>query len=169
MIGFEPILMQVASNGTGVIIPAPDIFEQINTIMVAVAALITTVGGLATFLITKIRSVRREELTERDKMIIEGLKTGQMAVQKSAEILGQNKKVIKALYEADIPAEQRAKLEKALSPILEETNIMLQKANEQASMVKGRATQYFGESADVDQDKSIPREDAKISISARTA
>ena len=159
--------MQV-TNGTSIVV-SPDIFDQISGIMVAVAALITTVGGLATFLITKIRSVRKEDLTERDKMIIEGLKTGQMAVQKSAEILGQNKKVIKALYEADIPIEQRAKLEKALSPILEETNLMLQKANEQASLVKGRATQYFGQEADVDQDKSIPREDSKISMGARTA
>lgn len=162
--------MQVIANGTDVVaVPAPDIIDQINTIMIGVAALITTVGGLLTFIITKIRSVRREELTERDKMIIEGLKTGQMAVQKSAEILGQNKKVIKALYEADIPLEQREKMEEKLRPVLQEVDAMLQKANEQASMVKGRATQYFGEQADVDQDKTIPREDSKISIGARTA
>lgn len=160
--------MQV-TNGTGVILPAPDIFDQINTIMIGVAALITTVGGLFTFIITKIRSVRREELTERDKMIIEALKTGQMATQKTAEILGQNKNVIKALYEADIPEEQRKKMEEKLKPILSDVDQMLKTANEQAAMVKGRATQYFGEQADVDTDKSIPREDSKISMKARTS
>lgn len=168
MLGFENLLMQV-TNGTGVILPAPDIFDQINTIMIGVAALITTVGGLFTFIITKIRSVRREELTERDKMIIEALKTGQMATQKTAEILGQNKNVIKALYEADIPEEQRKKLESSLKPVLGDIDAMLKTANEQAALVKGRATQYFGEQADVDTDKSIPREDPKISMKARTA
>ena len=160
--------MQV-TNATGVILPAPDIFDQINTIMIGVAALITTVGGLFTFIITKIRSVRKEDLTERDKMIIEALKTGQMATQKTAEILGQNKSVIKALYEADIPAAERKKMEEKLKPILADVDTMLKTANEQAAMVKGRATQYFGEQADVDQDKTIPREDSKISMKARTA
>lgn len=160
--------MQV-TNATGVVIPSPDIFDQINTIMIGVAALITTVGGLFTFIITKIRSVRKEDLTERDKMIIEALKTGQMATQKTAEILGQNKNVIKALYEADIPVEQRKKMEAKLKPILSDVDAMLKTANEQAALVKGRATQYFGEKADVDTDKSIPREDPKISMAGRTA
>lgn len=160
--------MQV-TNATGVVIPSPDIFDQINTIMIGVAALITTVGGLFTFLITKIRSVRKEDLTERDKMIIEALKTGQMATQKTAEILGQNKNVIKALYAAGIPDEDRTKLEERLKPILSDIDLMLKAANEQAAMVKGRATQYFGEKADVDEDPSIPREDPSISMGARTA
>lgn len=169
MLGFESLLMQI-TNATGVVaVPAPDIIDQINTVMIGIAALITTVGGLFTFIITKIRSVRKEDLTERDKMIIEALKTGQMATQKTAEILGQNKNVIKALYEADIPLEQRKSLEEKLKPILSDVDSMLKTANEQAAMVKGRATQYFGEKADVDEDKSIPRESPSISMKARTA
>lgn len=159
--------MQVVGNVTEVV-GQTDLFGQINALASTISLLITTMGGIVIYIITKYRQVKKEDLTERDKWILEAMKTGQMTAQKAAEQIGQSKEVMKVLYELNLPAAEREKLEERLGPLLAEANIRLEAANSQAAMIKGKAVQLFGEVGDVDKDATIPREDSKISMKLRT-
>lgn len=165
---FENLLMQVV-NGTipAVAVPPADIFSQINQLAGTISVLVTTIGSFATYIIIKWRSVRKEELTERDKQMLELAKDIQMGFQKGVETIGQTKEVAKILYESQTTEEQRKKVQEQLSPILAEADARLQVANEQAALVKAKAIQMFGPNADVDQDKAIPRESPSISQKLR--
>ena len=161
--------MQIVTDNSTVIgaVPATDVIDQATATMASIAGLITIVGSIITYFITQYRKVKKEELTERDRWIMEAMKGAQLATQKTAETIGQNKDVIKAIYETNIPEEYRKAIEDKVTPVLRETDIRLQKANEQAAMIKARAVQIFGEEGDVDRDPTIPREDPAISQKLR--
>lgn len=143
-----------------------NIIDQISATATSLSALISVVVGILTYAITQFRKVRKEELSERDKWIMESLKAAQMNTQKAAETIGQSKEIMKIIYDI-VPEDQRKNLEEKLTPILKETDERLRFANEQAIMVKGRATQIFGPNGDVDKDPSIPRETPGISVKLR--
>jgi hypothetical protein len=161
MLGFEQILMQVVTQQSS------DVIDQIATTATAVAGLVTILGGIVTYAITKYRSVRKEQLTERDKWLLEGLKASQITAQKGAEQIGQSKEVIKAIYELNVPESQRKEIQEKLGPLLAETNERLKAANEQAVMIKAKTVQIFGEAGDVDKDTTVPREAKEISTKLR--
>jgi hypothetical protein len=162
----ETVLAQVA-NGT-TIIAAPTIFDQVETIAASISGIITIVGGLVIWGITRFRQVRKEQLTERDKWIIDNAKAVQIGAQKDVEILGRFKGLAQTLYEINIPESERKKLEEKLTPILQETSEQLKAAENQATMIKSKAVEVFGEAGDVDLDKSVPRESAEISAKLRS-
>ena len=143
--------------------------EQINATATTASLLISTLSGIVIYVITNIRKVRKEELTERDKWIMETFKGVQMVAQKSAETIGSNKEIINILYKANLTPEQRIEIESAVNPYLAQADARLKAANEQAAMVKALATKIFGTAGDVDQDPTIPRESAAISQSLRGA
>jgi hypothetical protein len=153
--GFEQLLMQ------------SEVIDQLSATITSISALISIVIGIVTYAITQFRKVKKEELTERDKWIMEAMKGVQLTAQKSAETIGQNKDIIKAIYETNIPVEYKKKIEEKVTPMLQETDERLQKANEQALMIKARAVQIFGEKGDVDKDATIPRESPSISQKLR--
>lgn len=157
MLGLESLLMQVG------------LVEQINATATTASLLISTLSGIVIYVITNIRKVRKEELTERDKWIMEGFKGVQMVAQKSAESIGSNKEIINMLYKANLSAEQRLEIESAVKPYLEQTDARLKAANEQAAMIKALAVKIFGTAGDVDQDATIPRESVSISQKLRGA
>lgn len=157
MLGLESLLMQ-----TGLV-------DQISTTASSAAALITIVGGIITYAITNFRKVRKEELTERDKQIMETFKGVQMVAQKSAESIGSNKEILTLLYKANLSPEQRLEIESAVKPYIEQADARLKAANEQAAMIKALAVKIFGSAGDVDLDPTIPREAATISQRLRSA
>lgn len=142
------------------------IIDQISATATSLSALISVVVGIVTYAITQFRKVRKEELSERDKWIMESLKAAQMNTQKAAETIGQSKEVMKMIYDT-VPEEQRKIVEEKVTPILKQTDERLKAANDQASMVKGRAVQIFGPEGDVDKDPTIPREAPGISMKLR--
>lgn len=144
-----------------------EVIDQMSATLTSVSALISIVIGLATYAITQFRKVKKEELTERDKWIMEAMKGVQLTAQKSAETIGQNKDIIKSIYETNIPDEYKKQIEERVTPMLKETDERLQKANEQALMIKARAVQIFGEKGDVDKDPTIPRESPSVSQKLR--
>lgn len=158
--------MQV-TNATVVAVPEATLFDQIGAAATQISILVTTIGGIVTYAITNFRKVRKEELTERDKQMMEIAKQVQMGFQKGAETIGQNKELAKVLYEANLSEEQRKQIEDKLKPLLAEADTRLQTANEQAALIKAKAVQMFGPDADVDQDKTIPRESPSISNKLR--
>jgi hypothetical protein len=144
-----------------------EVIDQLSATITSISALISIVIGIVTYAITQFRKVKKEELTERDKWIMEAMKGVQLTAQKSAETIGQNKDIIKVIYETNIPVEYKKKIEEKVTPMLQETDERLQKANEQALMIKARAVQIFGEKGDVDKDATIPRESPSISQKLR--
>ena len=163
---YEQLLMQITNATTTV--PATDLFGQINALATTISTLITIIGGIVIYIITKYRQVRKEELSERDKWIMEAMKTGQMTAQKAAEQIGQSKEVLKTIYELNVTPEQRKEIETKLGPLLAEANVRLQAANQQAAMAKAKAVQIFGEAGDIDNDTTVPREGKEISMKLRT-
>jgi broad specificity polyphosphatase/5'/3'-nucleotidase SurE len=162
---FDQLLMQII-NAT-VPVPTPTLLDQITTTATSAAALISVVVGIITYAITQFRKVRKEELTKRDKWILESMKAAQITAQKSAENIGQSKGVIQAIYEMNLPEADRKKIEEAVMPALRETDQRLAAANQQAAMIKAKAVEIFGEAGDVDNDTTVPREDAAISLKLR--
>jgi hypothetical protein len=159
--------MQIVN--TTIPVPAPTLFDQINATATSLSVLISTLSGIVIYAITTFRKVKKEELTKRDAWIMETMKATQITAQKAAETIGQSKGVIQTIYELNLTPADRKKLEEALSPMLKETEARLNAANQQAAMIKGKAVEIFGEAADVDQDKTVPREGAEISMKLRTA
>lgn len=148
---------------------ASDVIDQIAATSTAIAGLVTIVGGLVTYAITKFRSVKKEQLTERDKWILDAMKASQITAQKSAEEIGNSKELIRTLYEMNVPEAQRKEIQAKIGPALDTANQRLKAANEQAAMIKAKAVSIFGEEGDVDKDDTVPREDSKISMKLRTA
>jgi hypothetical protein len=159
--------MQVV-NATVPVVSQSDLFGQINSLASTIAVLVSTLGGIVTYIVTKYRTVKKEELTERDKWILDATKATQITAQKAAEQIGQSKEVIKTIYEMNVSAEERKKIEEKIGPLLAEANIRLDAANQQAAMIKGKAVQVFGEAGDVDKDPTVPREASDISMRLRT-
>lgn len=168
---FDQLLMQIVStttNGTAVV-ATDTLFGQINSLATTISTLITIVGGIIIYVITKYRQVTKSELTERDKQILEAMKIGQMNAQKGAETIGQSKDLLQTIYELNVPEEERKKLEDKIKPILKDTDERLKAANAQAEMVKAKSVQMFGPAGDIDQDPTVPRETKGISQKARSA
>jgi Na+-transporting NADH:ubiquinone oxidoreductase subunit NqrC len=161
MFGFESILMQAVA------VPAGDLVSQTTAFVGTLSVLTSTIVGIIVYVIQAKNSIQKKELSERDKQILEIAKSVQIGMQKGAETIGSSKEVIQMLYESNVSPEERKKLEEKVGPILERENIRLQKANEQAVMVKAKMVELLGQEADVDQDASIPREDAAISAKLR--
>lgn len=166
MLEFGSILMQV-TNATVPVVAETSAIDQFSATLTSLSALISVIIGIITYAITQFRKVKKEELTERDKWIMEAMKGVQLTAQKSAETIGQNKDIIKSIYETNIPEEYKKEIEKKVTPMLQETDERLQKANEQALMIKARAVQIFGEKGDVDKDPTIPRESPSVSQKLR--
>lgn len=161
MFGFESILMQTVS------VPANDLVNQSVTLVGTLSVLTSTIVGIIVYVIQAKNSIQKKELSERDKQILEIAKSVQVGVQKGAETIGSSKELIKTLYDVNIPEAERKKLQDRLGPILERENSRLQAANEQAVMIKGKMVELLGQQADVDQDKSLPRESPEISKQLR--
>lgn len=159
--------MQITNATVPVVVEPTNLIDQISAVATQISVLVTIIGGIATYAITTFRKATKSQLTERDKQMMELAKQIQMGFQKGAETIGQNKEVAKILYEANLSEEQRMKIQEKLSPILTEADTRLQVANEQAALIKAKAVQMFGPEADVDQDKTIPRESPSISAHLR--
>jgi hypothetical protein len=155
--------------GFGTWIMQVDLFESISSVATTISVLVSTLSGVIIYAITTYRKATKKDLTERDKWIMEGMKAAQIAVQKSAEGIGRSKEVMQIIYDANLTAEQKKAIEARLVPLLQETDTTLQKANEQISMVKGKAVEIFGPEGDVDQDPTVPREAIEISSRLRGA
>ena len=164
---FEQLLLQI-TNATVPVVAAPNVIDQFSATLTSMSALISIIIGIVTYAITQFRKVKKEELTERDKWIMEAMKGVQLTAQKSAETIGQNKDIIKTIYETNIPDEYKKEIEKKVTPMLQEADERLKAANEQAALIKGRATQIFGEKGDVDKDPTIPRESPSVSQKLRS-
>lgn len=165
MFGFEQLLMQIANQSIAV--PADDLIGQSVALVGTLSVLTSTIVGIIVYVIQAKNSIQKKELSERDKQILEIAKSVQVGVQKGAETIGSSKELIKTLYDVNIPEAERKKLQAQLGPILERENSRLQAANEQAVMIKGKMVELLGQEADVDQDKSLPRESAEISKQLR--
>lgn len=165
MLGFEQLLMQIANQSIAV--PADDLIGQTTALVGTLSVLTSTIVGIIVYVIQAKNSIQKKELSERDKQILEVAKSVQIGMQKGAETIGSSKQVIETLYKANIPEAERKKLQEQLGPILARETERLQKANEQAVMVKGKMVELLGPQADVDQDPSIPRESADISKNLR--
>jgi type III secretory pathway component EscS len=163
MLGFEQLLMQAATE----VVPADDLVSQSVTLMGTLSVLISTIVGIIVYIIQAKNSIQKKELSERDKQILEVAKSVQIGMQKGAETIGSSKEVIQTLYNANIPEAERKKLQEQLGPILERETTRLQKANEQAVMVKSKMVELLGQHADVDQDPTVPRESPSISNQLR--
>lgn len=157
--------MQLAN--TTVAVPADDLIGQSVTLVGTLSVLTSTIVGIIVYVIQAKNSIQKKELSERDKQILEVAKSVQIGMQKGAETIGSSKEVIQTLYNANIPEAERKKLQEQLGPILDRETERLQKANEQAVMVKGRMIELLGQQADVDQDPTIPRESPSISQKLR--
>jgi hypothetical protein len=155
--------------GFGNMIMQADLFDNIASLATTISVLVSTLSGVVIYAITTYRKATKKDLTERDKWIMEGMKAAQIAVQKSAEGIGRSKEVMQIIYDANLTAEQKKAIEARLVPLLQETDTTLQKANEQISMVKGKAVEIFGPEGDVDQDPTVPREAIEISSRLRGA
>lgn len=160
--------MQI-TNATVPVVAATEvsIFDQIAAVATQISVLVTIIGGIVTYAITTYRKATKSQLTERDQRMMELSKQVQMGFQKGAETIGQNKELARILYEANLSEEQRMRIQERLTPILAEADTRLQTANEQAALIKAKAVQMFGPEADVDQDKTIPRESPSISQKLR--
>jgi Na+-transporting NADH:ubiquinone oxidoreductase subunit NqrC len=165
MFGFEQLLMQIANQSIAV--PADDLISQSVTLVGTLSVLTSTIVGIIVYVIQAKNSIQKKELSERDKQILEIAKSVQVGVQKGAETIGSSKELIKTIYDINIPEAERKKLQAQLGPILERENTRLQAANEQAVMIKGKMVELLGQQADVDQDKSLPRESPSISAQLR--
>jgi Na+-transporting NADH:ubiquinone oxidoreductase subunit NqrC len=165
MFGFEQLLMQIANQSIAV--PADDLIGQSVTLLGTLSVLTSTIVGIIVYVIQAKNSIQKKELSERDKQILEIAKSVQVGVQKGAETIGSSKELIKTIYDINIPEAERKKLQAQLGPILERENTRLQAANEQAVMIKGKMVELLGQQADVDQDKSLPRESPSISAQLR--
>lgn len=166
MFGFENVLMQV-TNATIPVVTETSLIDQISAVATQISVLVTIIGGIVTYAITNFRKVRKEELTDRDKQLLELSKQVQMGFQKGIETIGQNKELAKVLYETNLSEAQRKEIEAKLKPLLEEADTRLQTANEQAALIKAQAVKTFGQAGDVDQDPTIPRESPSISQKLR--
>ena len=155
LFGFENLLLQ------------SDVIDQASATATSMSSLISVIIGIIIYAITQYRKVKKEDLNERDKWIMESMKGVQLTAQKAAETIGSNKDIIKSIYETEMPEEYKKQIEAKITPMLKETDERLQKANEQAMMIKARATQIFGQKGDVDQDASIPRESPSVSAKLR--
>lgn len=165
MFGFEQVLMQIANQSIAV--PADDLIGQSVALVGTLSVLTSTIVGIIVYVIQAKNSIQKKELSERDKQILEIAKSVQVGVQKGAETIGSSKELIQTLYDVNIPEAERKKLQTQLGPILARENERLQAANEQAVMIKGKMVELLGQQADVDQDKSLPRESAEISKQLR--
>ena len=163
---FEQLLMQI-TNATIPVVTETSLFDQISAVATQISVLVTIIGGIATYAITTYRKATKTELTERDKQLMELSKQVQMGFQKGVETIGQNKELAKVLYEANLSEDQRKQIEDKLKPILKEADERLQKANEQAALIKAQAVKTFGPAGDVDQDPTIPRESPSVSQKLR--
>jgi hypothetical protein len=155
--------------GFGSMIMQADLFDNISSLATTISVLVSTLSGVIIYAITTYRKATKKDLTERDKWIMEGMKTAQLAAQKSAEGIGRSKEVMQIIYDANLTPEQRKQIEDRLVPLIQETDTTLQKANEQITMAKGKAVEIFGPEGDVDQDPTIPRESPAISERLRHA
>jgi Na+-transporting NADH:ubiquinone oxidoreductase subunit NqrC len=162
---FEQLLMQIANQSIAV--PADDLIGQSVALVGTLSVLTSTIVGIIVYVIQAKNSIQKKELSERDKQILEIAKSVQVGVQKGAETIGSSKELIKTLYDVNIPEAERKKLQAQLGPILDRETARLQAANEQAVMIKGKMVELLGQQADVDQDKSLPRESAEISAKLR--
>jgi Na+-transporting NADH:ubiquinone oxidoreductase subunit NqrC len=162
---FEQLLMQIANQSIAV--PADDLIGQSVTLLGTLSVLTSTIVGIIVYVIQAKNSIQKKELSERDKQILEVAKSVQIGMQKGAETIGSSKEVIKLLYDANVSEADRKKLQEKIGPILERETARLQAANEQAVMVKGKMVELLGHQADVDQDKSLPRESPSISEKLR--
>lgn len=147
--------------------PADDLIGQSVALVGTLSVLTSTIVGIIVYVIQAKNSIQKKELSERDKQILEVAKSVQIGMQKGAETIGSSKEVIEMLYKANVSEAERKKLQDQLGPILARETERLQKANEQAVMVKGKMVELLGPQADVDQDASIPRESAEISAKLR--
>jgi hypothetical protein len=159
--------MQVTNATVPVVVNETTLFDQINAVATQISVLVTIIGGIVTYAITNYRKATNKQLTERDKQMLELSKQIQMGFQKGVETIGSNKELAKTLYEMNLSAEQRKQIEEKIQPILAEADTRLQTANEQAALIKAKAVSMFGQEADVDQDKTIPRESPSISAKLR--
>lgn len=159
--------MQITNATVPVVVEPTSLIDQINAVATQISLLVTIVGGIVTYAITTYRKATKQQLTERDKQMMEMTKQIQMGFQKGVETIGQNKELAKVLYDANLSEEQRMRIQEKLSPILAEADTRLQTANEQAALIKAKAVEMFGPEADVDQDKTIPRESPSISAKLR--
>jgi hypothetical protein len=152
-----------AALGFGTWLMQVELFEQVNAFATTIAILTSTIIGIITYAISTFRKVKKQELTERDKWIMETMKAAQIGIQKSVEGIGRSKDVMQVLYEANLTPEQRQKIEAAIIPKMQEADQALQAGNEQLVMVKGKAVEIFGPSGDVETDSTVPREPKEIS------
>jgi hypothetical protein len=159
--------MQVTNATVPVVVNETTLFDQINAVATQISVLVTIIGGIVTYAITNYRKATNKQLTERDKQMLELSKQIQMGFQKGVETIGSNKELAKTLYEMNLSTEQRKQIEEKIQPILAEADTRLQTANEQAALIKAKAVSMFGQEADVDQDKTIPRESPSISAKLR--
>ena len=148
-------------------VPADDLIGQSVALVGTLSVLTSTIVGIIVYVIQAKNSIQKKELSERDKQILEVAKSVQIGMQKGAETIGSSKEVIEMLYKANVSEEERKKLQDQLGPILARETERLQKANEQAVMVKGKMVELLGPQADVDQDPSLPRESPEISKQLR--
>ena len=162
---FEQLLMQIANQSIAV--PADDLIGQSVALVGTLSVLTSTIVGIIVYVIQAKNSIQKKELSARDKQILEVAKSVQIGMQKGAETIGSSKELIKTLYDVNIPEAERKKLQAQLGPILAREEERLQAANEQAVMIKGKMVELLGQQADVDQDKSLPRESAEISKQLR--
>lgn len=154
---------------TTVSVPADDLIGQSVALVGTLSVLTSTIVGIIVYVIQAKNSIQKKELSERDKQILEVAKSVQIGMQKGAETIGSSKEVIKMLYDANVTEEERKKLQEKIGPILARESERLRAANEQAVMVKGKMIELLGPQADVDLDKSLPRESEDISKKLRTA
>lgn len=150
-------------------VPADDLIGQSVALVGTLSVLTSTIVGIIVYVIQAKNSIQKKELSERDKQILEVAKSVQIGMQKGAETIGSSKEVIRMLYDANLSEEERKKLQDKIGPILARETERLRAANEQAVMVKGKMIELLGPEADVDLDKSLPRESEDISKKLRTA
>jgi len=155
MIGFEPILLQIAviANGTTAEVAGDAFINSINSIVGSITALIIAVSGIAIAIITS-RSAGRQK-TKQEESAIGTAEAIQLVMQKLAEDQARNKALGKGLLGLATTDEQRQMLDRDIAPIVNNAGERIDVIHQQIPAIKA----LLGvKTADVNTLKDIPRE-----------
>jgi type II secretory pathway pseudopilin PulG len=161
MIGFEQVLLQVATvaNGTATEIAGDAFLNSISSLMGAVTALVIAVAGIITAVIAA-RSNGRTR-TKQEEQAVAAAEAVQLVMQKLQENEARLSAVGKATLTLATTDEQRKQLDEQVAPVLNTSTERIEVINAQIPAIK----EILGvKTADVNK-LDIPREsDATLRV-----
>lgn len=155
MLGFEQILMQIATvaNGTATEIAGDAFVNSITSVMGSITALVIAVSGIVVAVIT-MRS-RGRDRTKQEESAIGAAEALQLVMQKIGESEARNTAIGKGLMKVATTDEQRQYLDREVAPVVNSAGERIDTINAQIPAIKD----LIGvKETDVNVRKDIPRE-----------